>query len=135
MNDFRVMILEDDPQRIRMFKSILELQAQNVDYYTTAHEFIEATQTETHVDLMLLDHDLGNRVYVSEDEENTGSEVVRHILKNVDKFKETKFIIHSFNNVAAKSMYDNLRTFSSNVAYVPGIWNKEVFRSFINFNI
>ena len=130
----RVMILEDDHNRINQFKSILELQIQDVSYHLTAESFIEQLDQETRVDLMLLDHDLGERVYVDTNDPNTGSEVVRHILTNRDdeKFKTTKIIVHSFNNVAAKYMVDVLARVKFDVLYVPGVWKKDVFRAYID---
>jgi CheY-like chemotaxis protein len=133
MENFRVMILEDDHNRIRHFKSILELQVQDVSYHLTAESFIEQLENETKIDLMLLDHDLGDRVYVDTKDKNTGSEVARYIVMNKDqeKFKSTKFIVHSFNGPAARFMVDILRQAGFQAAYAPGVWQKEVFRKFI----
>ena len=133
MENFRVMILEDDHNRINQFKSILELQVQDVSYYLTAESFIEQLENETKIDLMLLDHDLGGKVYVDTKDKNTGSEVVRYIVMNKDqeKYKSTKIIVHSFNGPAARFMVDILRQANFQVAYAPGVWQKDVFRKFI----
>jgi len=133
MEAFRVMILEDDSGRINQFKSILELQVQDVSYHLEAEDFIKQLSKETRVDLMLLDHDLGGRVYVDMEEKNTGSEVVRYIVghKDEEKFKSTKIIVHSYNTVAARYMVDLLRHCDFDVLYAPGIWQKEVFTHFL----
>ncbi len=132
-NRLRIMILEDDYNRINSFKTILELQVQDVSYHLTAHDFIKTLSKEEHVDLLMLDHDLGNRVYVELQDKNTGSEVVRYIVtnKNDEKFKTMKIIVHSYNTVAAKNMVDILRHNKFDVLYAPSVWEKEVFRKFI----
>ena len=89
-----------------------------------------------HIDLMMLDHDLGGKTYVDQNEKNTGSEVVRYILKNREdeKFKGTRIIVHTFNTPAGKSMTDVLRQHGFDVLFVPGIWIKNTFRQHIKMD-
>lgn len=133
----RIMILEDDHHRINSFKTILELQVQDVSYHLTADSFIKALSKEKFVDCIMLDHDLGGKTYVDTGDRNTGSEVVRYILKNKDdeKFKKTKIVVHTFNTSAGKLMTDTLRHNNFDVIFVPGIWMKETFRQYIKMDV
>ena len=80
----RIMILEDDHNRINSFKTILELQVQDVSYHLTADSFIKTLSKEKFVDCIMLDHDLGGKTFVDTGDRNTGSEVARYIIKNRD---------------------------------------------------
>jgi CheY-like chemotaxis protein len=98
----RILILEDDMQRIETFGQKLCVNEHNITYVTTAAEAIRWLD-EDEFDLVFLDHDLGGKVYVDTNEKNTGSEVVRHMTQPT-YVKSPVVIIHSLNTPAAKSM-------------------------------
>ena len=137
-----ILVLEDDENRIRQFKERFfnlfhektndtEIRSE-VCYARTAQEAIEFLKETTHFDIIFLDHDLGQRVYVSPDDENTGSAVVRYLLDHANEYANTRFIIHSFNQVAARKMrYDIGQHITKEVQYIPGIWTKDIFNSYI----
>lgn len=125
-----ILILEDDETRIKYFQQrFLNVSSTHQIYYArTAQQAISLLSTIDKFELIFLDHDLGNRVFVSTDDENTGSEVVRFLIKNSHKYINTYFIIHSFNTVAAKQMLDDIyENITDNVLYVPGVWTKDIF--------
>jgi len=136
-----ILVLEDDPNRIiqfrdRFFSLFNGREApivRGVVYYArTAEEAITLLKEQTHFDMIFLDHDLGDRVFVSDDDENTGSEVVRFLMKNANEYNNTRFIIHSFNPIGAESMFNNIKqNITRDVIRVPGIWTPEIFKSHI----
>jgi len=136
MIKFNILILEDDINRVNAFNNIFELKKHNVIYHDNAPDFIKTLEhIDYDVDLMFLDHDLGNRVFVDELDINTGSEVVRYLISNSEKYKNTIFIVHSFNQPAAKNMVFNIRkNITNNVKYIPGVWQKEIFKTNIKFS-
>ena len=96
-----LLFLDDDAQRRARFVS----QFPHAETVETAHECIEALASRAW-DEVWLDHDLGGQVYVSTAEENTGSGVVRWIIKNQPAVGN--FIVHSLNYAAAQRMIDDL---------------------------
>lgn len=139
-----ILVLEDDEHRITQFRERFfslfngkdkDLITGVVEYARTAKEAIEFLKETAHFDVIFLDHDLGDRVFVSSDDENTGSEVVRYLISNSEKYKNTIFIVHSFNQPAAKNMVFNIRkNITNNVKYIPGVWQKEIFKTNIKFS-
>jgi CheY-like chemotaxis protein len=97
-----ILFLDDDLTRQKRFRSICPY----ADIVTTAVECIEAMKKNAY-DIVCLDHDLGGKIMVSEESENTGSEVSKWIVVNNPKIG--KIIIHSFNFDAAKNMQARLK--------------------------
>lgn len=138
----KILILEDDGQttkRMPQFKQrILELnrilndkglEGVYMTHVETAKECIEILKKEK-FDLIFLDHDLGGKVYVDTNREDTGSEVARWINSNQTQIGNTKVIVHSFNSVGGKYMTDLI----PNSLYVPGLWTKNIFHQVIKIN-
>ncbi len=99
----RVLVIEDNPFRIKKFKR--ELIGFIVDYADNAHEGIILAK-ERKYDLIFLDHDLGNREYVDSNDPNTGFQVAKAIKGTLN---ESAFIvIHSANPVGAKNIQQEL---------------------------
>lgn len=98
----RILILEDDMNRIDLFGQKLCANQFDITYVTTAAEAIALLDQEE-FDLVFLDHDLGGQTYVNTADTNTGSEVVRHMTRPT-YLKTPVVIIHSMNEPAAKSM-------------------------------
>lgn len=57
-------------------------------------------------DFIFLDHDLGGQVYVDSEDENTGFQLCKHLVKTENI--ATKVMIHSWNEPAAKKMMEFL---------------------------
>ena len=129
----KVFVLEDDSHRIEEFKKRFTERNWESVFTDTAKEAIEHLIT-TKFDLIFLDHDLGGQVYVSEDNENTGSAVVRAITKDSEKTNmDTPIIIHSLNTPAASSMAKNLADYGfSSIWPIGFIWEKASFDRIIN---
>ncbi len=99
----KVLVVEDNPFRIKKFKS--ELRRCAVDYTDNAHEGIFLVR-EKEYDLIFLDHDLGNRECVDSDDSNTGFQVAKAIKGTPNE--SALIIIHSANPVGAKNMQQEL---------------------------
>ena len=93
----RVLFLDDDPVRIKKFRS--------------AHPYATITESATECisqlseqdwDVVCLDHDLGGKQHVDSALSNTGAAVVRWI--EINKPKVQQFFVHSLNTGAANQM-------------------------------
>ena len=104
----KILILEDDLNRIETFKVKLGLQHE-LTFVDTAEAAIEELHEK--FDVVFLDHDLGGEQMVDTADENTGSEVVRWLTETEkgNSHVFTSFIIHSMNLPAAKSMENTLK--------------------------
>ena len=98
----RVFILEDDPERIRLFHQAF-----------IGHDVTLAKDTERALSLfqppydwVLLDHDLGGQVYVDSDEEDCGAAFCRRM--PVENLGAARFVVHSFNRDGARRMVETL---------------------------
>lgn len=76
----RILILEDDPERITQFMQKLVGHDVEVEMSTEgAIDLLENTLVP--FDAMLLDHDLGGEVFVDSSREDTGMEFVRRLVE------------------------------------------------------
>jgi len=99
-----VLILEDAQYRIKDFRSALPF-AKIVKDVDSCIEQLEKQGW----DLLFLDHDLDGQAFVDPQEYNTGSEVVRWIVKN--KPEIGRIIVHTHNSeVAVDMVVELLRT-------------------------
>lgn len=94
-----IFILEDDQNRMKVFKK--KFINHHLEY-TDQVEEAKTILTKTKFDYIFLDHDLGGRVYVNSNEENTGFQLAKWIRDN--KIECDKIIIHSLNPVGAVNM-------------------------------
>jgi hypothetical protein len=119
----KVFILEDDEERIDWFKKNL------VCDLTIATDISEKDKFEPPYDILFLDHDLGNEIYVPIDAENTGSTFCLTIIKSILN-KDTKIIIHSLNTGGAENMMRILQKSGfTNVKYIPFDSLVQVFKN------
>lgn len=68
----------------------------------TAKKILDACE----FNIVFLDHDLGGKVYVNSEEENTGYQVAKYIPSTNNN--KTKVVIHSWNRCGAQRMLDVL---------------------------
>jgi len=118
----KILVLEDNEERIAQFKKRLDRFGGYVFFCRTAKECIEILKENADLQLVLLDHDLGGEVYVDTAHKNTGSEVARWMRDNYD-MENTQIIIHSLNTVGAEYMRSQI----PEAHVVPFVWTKEVF--------
>jgi len=98
-NKMRIFILEDDHMRIhwftekfKMHKLTIATNAADAIKILSSHEF----------SFIMLDHDLGGKVFVDSEDENTGYQVAKALITTANAKKPV--IIHSWNVPAAKRM-------------------------------
>lgn len=100
----KILIVEDDPARIKWFKKKLEPFSE-LEMFTDAAPAIEKLKNEKY-DVIFLDHDLDFKVYVPSECENTGFQVAKIIPQTINK--DSKIIIHSYNFDGVKNMLEVL---------------------------
>jgi len=102
----RILILEDDPKRIGWFKEFTE--GHRADFVEDAVLAIMAVHRIKY-DVIFLDHDLDERVYVPSEEPNTGYQVAKAIPSSINN--DTIVVIHSHNDAGVKKMASVLKSF------------------------
>ncbi|KKK89291.1 hypothetical protein LCGC14_2734560 [marine sediment metagenome] len=114
-----VLILDDDAYRFRILHRWAEtvVGACKPIYVKTANEAIEELQKQERWDLLMLDHDLGGRVFVLPEDPDTGYQVAKFIVEHNIKFD--RCILHSLNDAAAQFMGHHLKEAGGRVSYVP----------------
>jgi hypothetical protein len=100
----RVFVLEDDPNRIETIQFFWGKFA-DFDITSSYREAIE--KFDGKYDLIMLDHDLGGKIYVDIRESNTGTNFAKWLAENYE-FRDTPIIIHSHNPVGSSNMNDIL---------------------------
>lgn len=109
----RILILEDDLERVRKFRA--GLVGNEVEVVATSASAIHLLSTKD-FDVVFLDHDLGGKVMQASGKE-TGYEVAKWLAANPDR-QPPQIIVHSFNPAGAANMLSVL----SDAVYEPGIW-------------
>ncbi len=100
----KALILEDSPERIKLFKK--HLFKHDLYFFDNVKDAIEAVQLLGPFDVLFLDHDLDDRVYVDSNEPNTGYQFAKWVASQDLKFDE--IILHTLNPAGAKNMKDVL---------------------------
>lgn len=100
----RVFVLEDDPQRIRLFREAL-FHA-DATFAESCAEAIEKFAPPYAV--MSLDHDLGGKVFVNSAEENTGAGFCRWLPEKAPDMWSPVVVVHSYNPDGARTMMRTL---------------------------
>lgn len=95
-----ILVVEDNKERIEWFKKefgdcrlIVEKTAPRAKRWLNREKW----------DVIFLDHDLGDRVFVNSDDENTGYQVAKYIRAN-PKNHMTPVIVHSWNPEGAANI-------------------------------
>jgi len=117
------LFLDDCPNRCKSFRS-------NFPWATIVNdaESCIAELKKQDWDQVFLDHDLGGTTYQDASDKNSGSEVVRWILKN--KPKVGLFVCHSLNGPARENMVMALRSAGYGVGTIPfnsSLWKELVY--------
>ena len=100
----KILILEDSPERIRIFKEKLS-KKHDIYFFNQVEEAKRAIESQGPFDVIFLDHDLDHQIYVDSDEENTGYQLAKYIAnKNIS----AKVIIHTMNTIGADRMLEVL---------------------------
>lgn len=110
----RVFILEDDPQRQDAFIDVLT----GADVQICADVVSARAVFRGPYDWILLDHDLGGRVFVDSDEDNTGYQFAKW-LADTHPQDGASVVIHSWNVVGAMQMERALQDAAWSVLRVP----------------
>jgi len=93
-----ILVVEDDPNRIAWFKNKISV---GLDICTTAKDAVARVNSKKY-DFIFLDHDLGGRVFVPSEDEETGYTVAKAIAESSNK--NTDVIVHSMNPVGAENI-------------------------------
>lgn len=123
----RVLILEDDGERVDQFCGRFNNLEASLTFVKTAEACIETLKNGSY-DLICLDHDLGGDVFVDSDEKNTGSEVARYIEANPHLVEGSEVVIHSWNPAGAEYMAERI----PNAVMIPSFWTEDVFREYVS---
>jgi CheY-like chemotaxis protein len=121
----RIFILEDEKNRIDWFKENLKNLFFDLTIATSYDEGIKLFSLKEKYDLILLDHDLGGRMYVDSNDENTGFNFCNYL---IEKNVAAPVIIHSMNTVGALKMEELLSSNDFIVSKLPfgdlvSLWN------------
>ena len=99
-----ILILEDDPERWKVFRRTLSLR-NNVEIVDTVEKAKDAVIASgiafNPFDLIFIDHDLGGEVYVDSENENTGYQFAKWLAEN--EF-DAKYVTHSLNPIGARNI-------------------------------
>lgn len=96
----KIFILEDNPERIKIFKKIFSVGNQ-LFIYTSIDEVKTNYFLNGPYELYYFDHDLGGKFYVDSNDENTGFQVAKWIINKDPEIMNKKIIIHSLNYYGA----------------------------------
>jgi CheY-like chemotaxis protein len=109
----KIFFLDDNMERHTSFRKCFPNA--NITFVKTAQEAIEILTKDLNYDLITLDHDLGDRIFVDSNDENTGYQVAKFLK---DKDIKCQIIIHSCNPGGAKNMMSLL----PQADYMPVFW-------------
>lgn len=102
----QVLFLDDDHHRIAEIRERAEELSLDLTVVETADDCI-AELKQRMFDLVMLDHDLGGETYCDSSRQDCGMEVVRWLKSNGGS--HGAFMIHTMNEVAAATMYMELK--------------------------
>lgn len=122
----KVLILEDMHERhVEFHKRMHEVGISDYTIVEDADSCIANLKLNNY-DIIFLDHDLNNEVYVSTMLDNTGSGVVRWIVENQNN-KQALFVLHSLNHGGRENMKSLLFSGQYKCFEVPFVWTRDVF--------
>jgi hypothetical protein len=95
----KVLILEDSPERIKLFKE--KLKDHDLYFFDDVEEAKKAVEYIGGFDFYFIDHDLDNKVFVKSNEPNTGYQFAKFLAEK-GIVKDT--VVHSMNVVGAQNI-------------------------------
>ena len=121
---YKILILEDNTERIKLFKKNL------IGHDVKTTEFVDECKqylTEYKFDFIFLDHDLGGKTFVeSGGSEPTGYDIASWIVTDL---KEENYpiavLIHSLNPYGAQKMFDEIEKIDVFRGVTPFVWQNE----------
>jgi CheY-like chemotaxis protein len=114
----RILIVEDDETRCAWFRA--RLTGRELDVTCDVRQAI-AWLGEREYSLILLDHDLSEEHYFSDepDDERTGYAVAAWLSAHPDRQRDAEILIHSLNYPGAQRMLDALGDGGRRAEHVP----------------
>jgi CheY-like chemotaxis protein len=112
----KIFILEDNKERIKWFKEVFSSES-NLFFADNVEEAKKILLENSEFDILFLDHDLDQKIFVNSNEQNTGYQLARFLVEN--KISFMSIIIHSMNIFGSCRMFDVLKKISENVRRVP----------------
>ena len=97
----KVLILEDSGARIKLFQKHLG-KDHDLYFFDNVQEAKAALELMGPFDVLFLDHDLDDRVFVDSNEPNTGYQLAKWVAEKDIKFDE--IILHSLNPAGVQNM-------------------------------
>lgn len=111
----KILILEDNPNRIYQFHRIFKNQILFI--FDNVLEAINSCQDNI-FDVMFLDHDLDNKIWVKSSELNTGYSFVQTLITN-NWQRNALIYIHSMNPIGANNMLNLLKDNGYDGIWIP----------------
>ena len=105
-----IFILEDDEERMKKFRRNL---IGHIIFHSDNVENAKEILLKESIDIIFLDHDLDNRVYVDSNEPNTGYQLAKWIFEN--NIKYSRLIVHSLNDAGRR----NIKSILKNAELIP----------------
>ena len=96
----KILILEDNAERIRIFKRNLE-RKHELFIFDQVEDAKNAIDSDGPFERIYLDHDLDQRIFVDSDEDNTGYQLAKYI---AEKKIDADVILHTLNPYGAERM-------------------------------
>jgi DNA polymerase III delta subunit len=103
----KIFILEDNDERIKFFKWYFKNPEYQVFYAKEVNEAKALFTINQPFEVMFLDHDLGDQVYVDSNEQNTGYQFAKFIIEK--DLSKSFIIIHSLNPYGAENIKSVLK--------------------------
>lgn len=100
----RILVLEDNSIRIEKFKQLFKNQELFIS--DNVKEALNICLVQD-FQVMFLDHDLGNAIWVDSNEENTGYQFIKKLIERQLQ-KNSLIYIHSMNPIGANKMLNLL---------------------------
>jgi hypothetical protein len=97
-----VLILEDDPYRMRAFRNVIPLSIFEVFHADSCALAIEMIEYGIKPNIIFFDHDLGGQQFVESTDANTGYQFAKYLISK--GFKCDQAFIHSCNPAGAENI-------------------------------
>lgn len=120
-----IFVLEDMLVRIPTFMKIAKETGMDMVYYDNITDAINQYEL-ANPKVVFLDHDLGQQTYVNSNEENTGYQFAKWMVKNDKDYKQRIIIIHSANPVGAENINNVLNGFANIIPITSFVRNQDI---------